>query len=158
MQWILWILKKIRATLVAEDNIYHSTWRNFHSQLIIDFSKDLIFQRFSFSTDLNWSYEGFDSQLIPIDLTKVITDRIRDDEESGAVEADWKFAAMVISFFFDILTERLQKQLVISIFFLIFLAKVVPLLLVVLAYIPDICHFFYTTIFWGLKNFTLKSA
>jgi len=27
---------------------------------------------------------------------KVITDKIRDDEESGAAEADWKFAAMVI--------------------------------------------------------------
>ena len=27
---------------------------------------------------------------------KVITDKIRDDEESGAVESDWKFAAMVL--------------------------------------------------------------
>ena len=27
---------------------------------------------------------------------KVITDKIRDDEESGAIENDWKFAAMVI--------------------------------------------------------------
>ena len=34
-----------------------------------------------------------------IDLAKVITDKIRDDEESGAAEADWKFAAMVISRF-----------------------------------------------------------
>ena len=31
------------------------------------------------------------------DFAKVITDKIKDDEESGAVEADWKFAAMVIS-------------------------------------------------------------
>ena len=31
------------------------------------------------------------------DIAKVITDKIKDDEESGAVEADWKFAAMVIS-------------------------------------------------------------
>ena len=36
--------------------------------------------------------------MIQIDLTKVITDKIRDDEESGAAEADWKFAAMVIYF------------------------------------------------------------
>merc|ERR1711963_1233600 len=27
---------------------------------------------------------------------KVITDKIRDDEESGAIESDWKFAAMVL--------------------------------------------------------------
>ena len=27
---------------------------------------------------------------------KVITDKIRDDEESGAIENDWKFAAMVL--------------------------------------------------------------
>ena len=27
---------------------------------------------------------------------KVITDKIRDEEESGAIEGDWKFAAMVI--------------------------------------------------------------
>ena len=27
---------------------------------------------------------------------KVITDKIREDEESGAVESDWKFAAMVL--------------------------------------------------------------
>ena len=27
---------------------------------------------------------------------KVITDKIRDEEESGAVENDWKFAAMVL--------------------------------------------------------------
>ena len=27
---------------------------------------------------------------------KVITDKIRDEEESGAVEGDWKFAAMVL--------------------------------------------------------------
>ena len=27
---------------------------------------------------------------------KVITDKIRDDEESSAVESDWKFAAMVL--------------------------------------------------------------
>ena len=27
---------------------------------------------------------------------KVITDKIKDDDESGALEADWKFAAMVI--------------------------------------------------------------
>ena len=27
---------------------------------------------------------------------RVITDKIRDDEVSGAAEADWKFAAMVI--------------------------------------------------------------
>ena len=31
------------------------------------------------------------------DFAKVITDKVKDDEESGAVEADWKFAAMVIS-------------------------------------------------------------
>ena len=27
---------------------------------------------------------------------KVITDKIRDDEESSSIEGDWKFAAMVI--------------------------------------------------------------
>ena len=27
---------------------------------------------------------------------KVITDKIRDDEESSAIESDWKFAAMVL--------------------------------------------------------------
>ena len=27
---------------------------------------------------------------------KVITDKIRDDEESTAIESDWKFAAMVL--------------------------------------------------------------
>ena len=27
---------------------------------------------------------------------QVITDKIRDDEERGAVESDWKFAAMVL--------------------------------------------------------------
>ena len=27
---------------------------------------------------------------------KVITDKIRDEEESSAVESDWKFAAMVL--------------------------------------------------------------
>ena len=27
---------------------------------------------------------------------RVITDKIREDEVSGAVEADWKFAAMVL--------------------------------------------------------------
>ena len=39
---------------------------------------------------------------------KVITDKIRDDEVSGAVEADWKFAAMVLDrlclFFFSAFT------------------------------------------------------
>ena len=29
-------------------------------------------------------------------IMQVITDKIRDDEESGAVESDWKFAAMVM--------------------------------------------------------------
>ena len=39
---------------------------------------------------------------------RVITDKIRDDEVSGAVEADWKFAAMVLDrlclFFFSAFT------------------------------------------------------
>ena len=34
--------------------------------------------------------------LTPHCLPQVITDKIRDDEESGAVESDWKFAAMVL--------------------------------------------------------------
>ena len=34
----------------------------------------------------------------------MITDKIRDDEESGAAEADWKFAAMVIFFRITILS------------------------------------------------------
>ena len=38
----------------------------------------------------------------------MITDKIRDDEVSGAVEADWKFAAMVLDrlclFFFSAFT------------------------------------------------------
>ena len=55
--------------------------------------------------------------MIQIDLTKVITDKIRDDEESGAAEADWKFAAMVIFCFKKDLTGS-SKQLVI--FLLIF--------------------------------------
>ena len=39
---------------------------------------------------------------------RIITDKIRDDEVSGAVEADWKFAAMVLDrlclFFFSAFT------------------------------------------------------
>ena len=39
---------------------------------------------------------------------KVITDKVREDEEAGAVEADWKFAAMVLDrmclFFFTTFT------------------------------------------------------
>ena len=39
---------------------------------------------------------------------RVITDKIREDEVSGAVEADWKFAAMVLDrlclFFFSAFT------------------------------------------------------
>ena len=39
---------------------------------------------------------------------KVITDKVREDDEAGAVEADWKFAAMVLDrmclFFFTTFT------------------------------------------------------
>ena len=66
------------------------------------------------SEDAIYHSDSLNSDFQPkIDLAKVITDKIRDDEESGAAEADWKFAAMVISCFkkrYDV------KQLVIFLF------------------------------------------
>ena len=50
----------------------------------------------------------------------MITDKIRDDEESGAAEADWKFAAMVIFCFKKDLTGS-SKQLVIFLLILSFM-------------------------------------
>ena len=32
---------------------------------------------------------------LSLSLSQVITDKIRDDEESASIEGDWKFAAMV---------------------------------------------------------------
>lgn len=79
---LLNIEKAETATLVAEDNIFHSTWPNFHSQMMIDLTEDLIFPRFLLSTDrvlaflsqdffsikFTWSYRGFAKILILIDL------------------------------------------------------------------------------------------
>ena len=80
---LLNIEKAETATLVAEDNIFHSTWPNFHSQMMIDLTEDLIFPRFLLSTDrvlaflsqdffsidFTWSYRGFAKILILIDLS-----------------------------------------------------------------------------------------
>ena len=42
---------------------------------------------------------------------KVITDKIREDDESGSIENDWKFAAMVIDRLCLIGTHRNNDQL-----------------------------------------------
>ena len=44
-------------------------------------------------------------------LLQVITDKIREDDESGHVENDWKFAAMVIDRVCLIGTEMMNQYL-----------------------------------------------
>ena len=42
-----------------------------------------------------FSYYRFLFLSLSLSLSQVITDKIRDDEESASIEGDWKFAAMV---------------------------------------------------------------
>lgn len=45
----------------------------------------------------NFAHSGVHRELLSIlKEIRVITDKIRDDEEAAAVENDWKFAAMVL--------------------------------------------------------------
>ena len=74
-------------------------------QMLYILSKPKILRYFRVSGNVPPSEENVSSAYpsgVPRELSlilkeiKVITDKIRDDEESAAIEGDWKFAAMVL--------------------------------------------------------------